>query len=365
MKRYAIPVTMAALALVLVAAGTVRRSSLAPASSPEGAVHSLFTQAQGRNWNGAYRFVSKTSNTDPEDFYRDIGGSDGSLRTYSNLFGVDTKVLRENESEAMVRANLTYSSAVGTIHATRDLKVVNEEGSWKVVWPTVKQAKVPPQVILVNYLRWDVINRGLDDDWGAQNVDAPRVRIVSMNAIEKEGGTIILGEIANEDTVPGFVTVEAILQGKNGEQLGREESFDKISHTLLPKEISPFRIDFPGVKLANIKSVRMNPSTMLVPASADPVIGVLHQQLSKNSQGGSELQGELLNQSGQTVNIPHVLATFYDSTGKVIWVSDTYVDRALQPQTPLPFRVALRDDLAPLVNSYRVTVNQYSLDRKN
>ena len=60
--------------------------------------------------------------------------------------------------------------------------------------------------------------------------------------------TIIVGEIENEDTVPGFVSVGATLVGKDGNVLGEETSFDKISHTLLPKEISPFRIDFPGVR---------------------------------------------------------------------------------------------------------------------
>jgi len=58
-----------------------------------------------------------------------------------------------------------------------------------------------------------------------------------------------------------------------------------------------------------------------------------------------------------------VLATFYDNSGKVIWVSDGYVDQSLAPQTPVPFSIALRDDLAPQVHTYRVTVNQYSRDR--
>jgi hypothetical protein len=132
----------------------------------------------------------------------------------------------------------------------------------------------------------------------------------------------------------------------------------------LPKEISPFRIDFPGVKLTQVKSVKMNPSAMLVPASADPVIGVLHQSIDKNQLGKSILKGELVNQSGQTVNIPHVLATFYDNSGKVIWVSDGYVDRALVPQTPMAFSVPVRDDLVSQVHTYRVTVNQYSMDRR-
>ena len=162
---------------------------------------------------------------------------------------------------------MEYATAVGAFYDTRDLKVVKEDDSWKVEWPVVKEAKVPPQVIQVNYLRWDVITRGADDDWGAQNVEAPRVRIVSMNAIAQDNNTIIVGEIENEDTVPGFVSVGATLVGKDGNVLGEETSFDKISHTLLPKEISPFRIDFPEREAGqSVKSVRMQPNSMLVPA---------------------------------------------------------------------------------------------------
>ena len=58
-----------------------------------------------------------------------------------------------------------------------------------------------------------------------------------------------------------------------------------------------------------------------------------------------------------------MLATFYDSAGKVIWVSDGYVDQSLAPLTPVAFSIGVRDDLASQIHSYRVTVNQYSRDR--
>ena len=58
------------------------------------------------------------------------------------------------------------------------------------------------------------------------------------------------------------------------------------------------------------------------------------------------------------------IVTFYDAAGKVVWVNDGYVEHALLPETPQPFAVALRSDLAPQVQSYRVTVNQYSLNRR-
>lgn len=357
-----LPLIVIVLTVVLIAAGSVHRGG-ATTDTPQGAVQTLFNSAKARDWKGAFQYVANASNINESDFEADLAGRNGSLRTYSSLEKVQTNVLRQTTNESLVRAALTYSSAVGPLHDSRDLKVQREGSEWKVVWPVDKQEKVPPQVIPVNYLRWDVITRGANDDWGAQNVEAPRVRITSMNAVQKDGGTILLGEIVNEDTVPGFVTVNATLIGKDGGTLGEETSFDKMSHTLLPKEVSPFRIDFPGVQLANVKSVRMQPNAMLVSASADPVIGVLHQHLETDSLGRKVLRGELINQSGQTVNIPHVLATYYDNSGKVIWVSDSYVDRALLPTTPEPFHVGLRDDIAPQVQSYRVTVNQYSLDK--
>jgi hypothetical protein len=359
-----IPVILVALTIGLIALGTVQTSEGSASKTPDGAVRALFEHAKTRDFRGAYQLVSASSNTDENAFVRDIGGRDGSLRTYSTEQSVDTRILNQNDNVAMVRATTTWSTGVGAIIDTRDLKVLNENGNWRVDWPVQKVAKVPPQVIPVNYLRWDIIHSSGDDDWGAQNAESPRVRIISMNAIERDGSTIVLGEIANEDTVPAFVAVNATLVDKNSAVIGEESSFDKISHNLLPKEISPFRIDFPKVKLADVKSVRMQPQAMLVPASADPVIGVLHQQVDKDLRGRPVLKGELLNESGMTVNIPHVLATYYDGSGKVVWVSDSYIEQALQPQIPVPFSVGLQQDIAKDVHNYRVTVNQYSLDRQ-
>jgi hypothetical protein len=360
--KHVTPILLIILALALIAAASIGSGRLVRATTPQGAVDQLFAHVRNRDYKGAYTYVAPASNVDLSAFTRDLSGKDGSLRTYSTLAEFNTKVLNETDNEGTVRANLEWSTAVGAFYDTRDLKVVKDGGDWRVMWAIEKMPNLTPQVIPVNYLRWDIVRRGTEDDWGAQNAESPRVRIISMNAIEKDGGTIILGEIVNEDTVPGFVSVNATLLGQNGSTIGEESSFDKISHVLLPKEVSPFRVDFPGVKLASVKNVRMQPTALLVPASADPVIGVLHQRLDK-VRTHNVLQGELMNESGQNVNIPHVLATFYDDGGKVIWVSDAYVDRALLPQVPLPFTVPVRDDLVSKVHSYRVTVNQYSMDR--
>ncbi|HZU31026.1 MAG TPA: hypothetical protein VFB79_07930 [Candidatus Angelobacter sp.] len=357
-------IIFAVLTVGLIAVGSIHGSSTAPASTPEGAVQSMFANAKSHDWNGAYSYVDPSSNVSEDGFIRDLTGRNGSLRTYSQLDSVNTRVLHESDNEATVRTELKYATAIGASYDTRDLKVIKDEGNWKVQWPAEKEINVPPQVIPVNYLRWDIVWRGAGDDWGAQNVENPNCRILSMNAVERDGNLIIMGEVENEDTVPAFITVGAVLSDNTGKDIAEESSFDKVSHVLLPKEISPYRIDFPGIKKENVKSVRMTHNWMLVPATADPVIGVLNQKIDKDNTGRTVLTGQLINESGQIVNIPHVLATFYDNSGKVIWVSDAYSDHALLPQTPQPFSVSLRDDLAANVHSYRVTVNHYSLNRQ-
>ncbi len=228
----------------------------------------------------------------------------------------------------------------------------------KPIWPFEKKPVVPPQVIPVNYLRWDVIYRGSGDDWGVQDVEAPHVRIVDMHPVQRAEGVVILGELLNEDVVPAYVSVTATLQSKNQTPIATEGSFDKISHILLPKQVTPFLIKFPDVALSDVGSVRMTPTSSLISASADPVIEIDDEHL--NPAPDATLTGQLVNQSGQMVNVAHVLGTFYDKTGQVVWVADQYVDRALLPQTPVSFDIHIPEDLARKISSERAVVASYS-----
>lgn len=352
-------VTIVFVAIAWLQSGGLARERMQSAQTPDEAVRLLLTEAQSHNFDAAYARLENRAEVDKSAFIRDFYGSNGSLLTYAALESFDVWGLHADDREATLRAKLHYSTAVGPLDDIRDLKAKHDGNTWKVVWPTTHAPKLAPQVIPVNYLRWDVINRGAEDDWGVQNVDAPQVRIISMNAVQRADSVVILGEIVNEDTVPAYVNVGATLLGQNQQELAQESSFDKISHTLLPKQVSPYRIDFPGMRTDKIKSVRMDAKAMLVPASADPVIEVNQQRLETDAVGKKVLSGQLVNQSGQIVNIPHVIAAFYDATGKVIWVSDGYIDQELLPQIPVTFSVDLPNDVAGKVQSYHVVVNHY------
>jgi hypothetical protein len=373
--KYATPVLLVAVTAALMVLGlfvtgqagstlgVVKGSALhtVAATTPEDALNNLLTDVQRRNWDRAFADVSPSSGVNEQNFIQDWLGSNGSLRSFSSLEGFDSRPLHATPDQAEMRVRLHFSTPVGPIEDVRDFHIVREGDVWKTVWPKLELASVPSQVIPVTYLRWDLVTGGADDEWGAKNVDAPHVRIISMNAVDSAEGAVVMGEVTNEDTVPAFVTVNATLVDGAGNAIDDESSFDKIAHVLLPKQVTPYRIDFPNLSLKNVKNVRMDVKATLVPASADPVIGVMNQKIDSDVQGKSVLHGDLLNQSGQTVNIPHVIASFYDNNGKVIWVSDGYVDRALLPQSSEPFAVDIPKSLSSAVHSFHVVVNHYSL----
>lgn len=346
-----------------IASGSAVYGLTPKASTPEQALTNLLVDVQRRNWDRAYAAISRNSGVNKQSFIQDWIGSNGSLRSFSSLEGFDSRPLHITNDDAQMRVRLHWTTPVGPIEDVRDFHLAREGEIWKPVWPKVQIPNVPAQVIPVTYLRWDLVTGGANDDWGSKNVDAPRVRIISMNAVDSAEGAVVMGEVVNEDTIPAFVNVNATLVDGAGSAIDDETSFDKIDHVLLPKQVTPYRIDFPNINLKNVKNVRMDVKATLVPASADPVIGVMNQKIEPDVQGKAVLHGDLLNQSGQTVNISHVIVSFYDNNAKVVWVADGYVDRALLPQSSEPFAVEIPRSVAPRVQNFHVVVDQYSLGK--
>ena len=161
---------------------------MSEAQTPEEAVRLMLTDVQNHNWKDAHARLANASRyrrarLDPRSGGQQRQPAHLRIARRASTCGDSIKT----NALPSVRAKLHYSTAVGALDDVRDMKVQRSGDAWKVVWPTNTLPKLAPQVIPVNYLRWDIINRGAGDDWGVQNVDSPQVRIVSMNALERPG----------------------------------------------------------------------------------------------------------------------------------------------------------------------------------
>lgn len=368
-KGTLLAVLLGAVTILLVVIGTMwpvpsaaayagEQHLLSSSATPEDAVRNLGNEIRMQAWQKAYDSLANKAQFSEQQFVHDLSGDYPCLRTYAGLDGYDVRPLHASENDADMQLQLRWSTVVGIAIDTRVLHVIRNGDHWEPEWPIAKEQVVPPQVIPVNYLRWDVIYRGPGDDWAAQDVDSPHVHIVDMHPVQRAEGVVILGELLNDDVVPAYVSVKATLLRKDQTQIGTEDTFDRISHLLLPKQITPFLIIFPDADLSDVGSIRMTPFSSLVSASADPVIEIADEHL--NPAPGASLTGQLVNQSGQVVNVAHVLGTLYDKNGQVVWVADQYVDSPLPPQTPVPFDIHIPQDLAKNVSSERTVIASYS-----
>src|ERR1017187_5312806 len=240
--KYAVPIILVAATAALMVLGllvtgqagaTVGVSQAAPlhtpkATTPDQSLSTLVSDVQRRNWDRAFADVSTSSGVTEQAFIQDWYGSNGSLRSFSSLEGYDTRPLHITNDEAQMRVRLHFSTPVGPLEDVRDFHLIREGDVWKTIWPKVQVPSVPAEVIPVTYLRWDLVTATADGEWGSGNVDAPHVRIISMNAVDSAEGAVVMGEVTNEDTIPAFVTVNATLLDGAGNPIDDESSFDKI-----------------------------------------------------------------------------------------------------------------------------------------
>lgn len=326
--------------------------------TPEGAVRNLADEIRLQQWKRAYETLANKSDFTEDQFFHDLTGYYPSLRTSATLESFGVFPLHASEDSADVRLELHWSNVLGPSISERNLHVVKDSDGWKVQWPLTKEPVVQAQVIPEDFLRWDVVFRGSGDDWGTQNVDSPHVSIVDMHPVQRAEGVVVLGELLNQDVVPAYVTVSATLISKDQSTIATESCFDKISHLLLPKQVTPFRINFPNQSLSEVGSIRMTPFSSLLPATAGPVISIDNEKI--NPAPDASLTGQIVNQTGKVINVAHVLGTLYDGSGQVIWVVDKYVTRALLPETPRDFNIPIPEDLARKVASQRTVVSSFS-----
>ncbi|MGA7290704.1 MAG: hypothetical protein WBX02_21545, partial [Terriglobales bacterium] len=105
------------------------------ADTPEQAVTNLLNDVQKRHWQAAYEGLSKTSGVDEQTFREEWQGTNGSLRTFSNLDGSELRPLHATNDDAQIRARLRWTTPVGPVEDVRDFHLIREGGIWKVVWP--------------------------------------------------------------------------------------------------------------------------------------------------------------------------------------------------------------------------------------
>jgi hypothetical protein len=245
--------------------------------------------------------------------------------------------------------------------------LVQRDGRWFIV-PNPADVTIPPdQFFRKSAVDWHAAGRRrvtTETTSFGDILDRPELQILSARLVWVNGRYSVVGELINTDADPADITVAAHLYNENDEELIWYNAQQAMTHKILPKEVTPFRIDFEGVaglELSGMPApVEFEPDAFFLLELDDPPaafevygrglvtthdlfrdVAVQDIQVQSDENGRFHLTGRLHNTGTQEATIPHLLVTYYDEQNRVMWVDDFYIEEGVRPQRTQSFDLPL------------------------
>lgn len=180
----------------------------------------------------------------------------------------------------------------------------------------------------------------------------------SAKLVRKDGQFHIIGEITNIDNVPAYISIEGILLDKNDQAISYNNADKTLIHNLMPKEKSPFRIDFneweyidKKTKMKDVVSFHINAQALVTDEKIYKFTGLKELSIQNN-----KISGWYDNYGNKEISIPQILVE-KRKNGDLIWVEDYYLDTGIRPQRQRPFSIPIESGSDVLISARAEDIN--------
>ena len=358
--------------IIVISAALLANWYFSLARTPSAVVQAYYDDIDFRRFSSAYARLDPQVRPSMDQYQLQLSVTGGLLASYGKLDSVKTKIISSEANRVVLQADTIWITALSEYYKSETLTLVQRDGIWYIVPPPTDVSLPPDQFFRRPEMSWNSQGRRkvtTQTTSFGDILDRPVLQILSARLVQVNGRYSVVGELINTDNNPADVTVTAFLYDDAGNTLSWYDAQLVIMHTLLPKEVTPFRIDFEGVAGAvlgdaatagdfnpkayspinpNKPIANFNVYAKAVVTKSDLDRGVAAQNIRMvmGSDGNPHLTGELLNNGTVEAMIPHMLVTYYDAADHVVWVDDLFVDSSVRPQRTQPFDLTV----TPAVN---------------
>ena len=319
-------------------------------------VEAYFHAIDYKKYDKAYNYLDQSEGLSYEQFLLENSLKDGILASYARLDTV--KIISEravNKNKLELEVEASWFTSVQKYSSLHNIIAQKKEQKW-VLTRAPLQAAIPSeqmlQILDVNFLdhgrRKATINNTAREDI----LDRPDIYINSAKLIRKDGQYHIIGEITNIDNVPAYISIEGILLDQNEKELSRNNADKVLIHNLLPKEKSPFRIDFSewdrldkNVDLKDVVNFHINAQALVTDEKIYRFYGLKDLVIDKE-----KIEGWYDNYGNKEISIPQIIVE-KRINGELIWVDDLYLDTGIRPQRQRTFTYDIESDSDVLIKS--------------
>ena len=328
--------------------------------TPERVLLTYYDALDFRRFTEAYNQLNPATRGSFEQFMLTLSVQGGLLASYAKLEAVQFTIAQQEESYMEVVAHTDWITSLTRYQYDQTHILRQLDGQWYLD-PVSADADAPPdQFFRQPIIAWrNQARKQITTESTAFGdiQDRPEITILSSRFVQHQGQNYIVGELLNTDADPADLTVTALLYDQDDAVRLWFNAQTAIIHKLLPKETTPFRIDFEGVvtttaafdphaftspelDLKTIARYAVYGKAVVTGYDLERFVGVQNMRILSDDNGRFLLEGEAINYGTTEATIPHLLISYYDEKG-VVWVDDYYLESAIRPQRRLHFSVPL------------------------
>jgi hypothetical protein len=351
----------------LVACATAFSSYINQARTPTAVVQAYYDDLDFRRFSMAYERLDPLTRPAYDQYLIDLSVTGGMVASYGKLDSVRVTTLSAEPERVVVAAATDWVTALSTYPTVQQLTLLLRNGQWYIT-PDPVDITIPPEQFFrrgeIGYVSAGRRRVTTEPTAFGDILDRPEIQILSSRLVKHNNRYDVVGELINLDSDPADLTVTAFLRDATGEELIRYNAQEGMVHKILPKEVTPFRVEFEGVAGAVLTDTldlkKFKPGAFTPPLITKPIGSfdvyakavVTSHDLSRNltlqnlavdlaADGTAHLTGQLLNTGTHEATIPHMLLTYYDEHNQVVWVDHVYIRDAVRPQRMQPIDIPL------------------------
>ena len=316
-------------------------------SDPEEVILNYYHDLDFKRFSKAYSYLKQGKDFPLEQYLLELSLEDGILASYAKLDTISIdhiESLADNKKE--YHLNVEWFTALEK-HQTKVVQTLSQQQDKWYLEPKPKERATPPDQLInvpsLNFLKQGRRKAQIKSTDRLDILDRPEIALLEAQLVKRDGNYHIVGEILNSDNVPAFVTIEGVLYDKEGLEIYRMNADECFIHNLLPKESSPFRIDFTNweeigaERKSEVYDFVLFVRSMVTDESLYKFMGLRSMTIEND-----ELQVTMDNYGNKEISIPQILIA-YEEKGKLIWVDKHYMDSGIRPQRQKKAAITLTD----------------------
>ncbi|MEO1254312.1 MAG: hypothetical protein AAFY41_05435, partial [Bacteroidota bacterium] len=337
----------------------------------ERVITSYYDALDFKEYEAAYDMLHDDESLTLDLFMLQLTTTDGLLDSYGKINTITHETIEKQPNYAVVKTEIEFITPIKSYQVTKMHEVVKRGWKWYM--------KPDP---IYNYIPTDqfsdiavnqFINQGrrritTEETFHQDILDRPVSRIVQAHLVKTDSSWHVVGLVQNVDGYPSDITLIASLLDSQNQKITHHYDGHHLTHKLLPKEITGFRIDFTEVAWNLLSdSIKTQPCNFSLEVLGSVTTQDLYKKVALQDltlKQGS-VSGNLYNYGNYTSTISQLVTNYYDENGAITWVDTEWVDKSVFPKKSLEIEFSLLNtERITIINTPKPTIKINGLDNE-